>query len=120
MRILLASFIRIILGLGLLCFGAQNCRAEMQIPEAQAKKAALAKPAPAISDMAKQMKLSGRVEVEVHINETGAVESAVAVFGHPLLAAGAVSAVKKWKFNPFQEGGAPAKAYSILSFEFKQ
>jgi TonB family protein len=95
--------------------------AELQIPEAQAKHAAISKTPPTISPMARQMKVSGRVEVAVSIDESGSVSDVKITSGTPVLANGVVDAVKKWKFTPFTDpSGAASKATTTLSFEFKQ
>jgi TonB family protein len=82
-------------------------------------KAALTKPHPAYSPVARQMKIAGRVEVEALVNEDGAVESAKAVTGNPLLTQSALSAVEKWKFTPFTSDGKPVKAICTLVFDFR-
>src|SRR5919107_653717 len=89
---------------------AAICAAEMRIPMTEAMKAATVKPSPEYSSVARQMKVSGKVEVEATVATTGEVESVRAVSGNPLLTSSAVAAVKKWKFTPFTENGAPAKA----------
>jgi TonB family protein len=93
--------------------------AEVRVSSQEAMKAAVQKVPPEYSGIAKQMKILGRVEVEASISENGDVEAAKAISGNPLLTASAVTAVKKWKFTPFQENGAAAKAVAILIFEFK-
>jgi outer membrane biosynthesis protein TonB len=37
-----------------------------------------------------------------------------------VLARAASDALKKWKFNPFQDGGKPVKAVATLNFVFNQ
>ena len=55
---------------------------------------------PSYPPLAKQMRITGTVKVEVVITATGAVKSTKVLGGHPLLAAAAEEAVKKWKFEP--------------------
>jgi protein TonB len=86
---------------------------------AEAVKAATVKPSPEYSAIARQMKVSGRVEVEITVAPSGEVESVRALSGNPLLTTSAIAAVKKWKFTPFTENGAAAKAVIALSFDFK-
>jgi periplasmic protein TonB len=93
--------------------------AEVRIPMGEAVKAATVKPSPEYSVVAKQMKVSGKVEVEATVETSGLVESVRAISGNPLLTSSAVAAVKKWKFTPFTENGTPAKAVIMLSFDFK-
>ncbi len=70
--------------------------------------------------MARQLKLSGRVELQVTIGTSGLVESVRPLAGNPLLVECGVAAVKRWKFTPFMQDGVPASAVTTLSFEFKQ
>jgi protein TonB len=85
-----------------------------------AKRAALAKPSPELSTVARQLKVSGRVELSVDINASGSVTDVRIVSGSPVLTAPCVTAVKQWKFKPFSQDGQPSAAVTTLSFEFKQ
>jgi TonB family protein len=98
-------------------FGAEVLR----IPEARAKRAATSKPAPGISPLARSLKISGHVEVEVAIDATGSVSDVKSLQGPPVLCAGVVFAVKKWKFTPFTDSnGTASAAVTTLGFDFKQ
>ena len=92
---------------------------EVRVSGADAMKAAVQKPQPEYTTIARQMKVAGKVEVEASIAMDGSVESVRVISGNPLLTASTVAAVKKWKFTPFQENGAPAKAVAVLAFDFK-
>ena len=98
---------------------AACCAAEVRVPMGEAVKAATVKPPPEYSPIARQMKVSGKVEVEVTVSTTGEVASARAVSGNPLLTSSALAAVKKWRFTPFTENGSPSTAVVVLSFDFK-
>jgi TonB family protein len=63
-------------------------------------------------------KLQGEVVLKIVVSETGDVESAEVVSGHPVLAKAAVDAVKKWKFQPFIRNSKPVKASVKLPFDF--
>ena len=102
-----------------LLLGGALALAEVRVPPQEAMKAAVQKPQPEYTQIARQMKVSGRVEVEASITTGGSVDSVRVISGNPLLTAPTVSAVKKWKFTPFQENGAPAKALAVLAFDFK-
>ena len=106
--------------LGSLCMA--SFRAEvLRIPEGRAKRAAISKPAPTISPMARNLKISGHVEVEVSIDSEGAVSDVKPLVGPPVLSAGVVYAVKKWKFTPFTDAnGTVSAAITTLGFDFKQ
>jgi len=98
---------------------ATGLSAEIRVGSQEALKAATSKPAPEYSAVAKQMKVSGRVEVEVTIDAEGKVEEAKALTGNPLLTGPAVTAVKKWRFTPFTANGQATKAMTNLVFDFK-
>jgi protein TonB len=93
--------------------------AEVRIPTSEALKAAVTKPSPEYSAVARQMRVTGKVEVEATVGTDGTVEAVKVLTGNPLLTGPAVTAVKKWKFAPFTANGEPSKALTILSFDFK-
>jgi protein TonB len=99
---------------------ATGLSGEVHVGMQDAIKAATVKPQPEYTAVAKQMKVAGKVELEVTINTDGTVENAKAVNGNPLLTASAVAAVKRWKFTPFTSNGQATKAVTSLIFEFKQ
>lgn len=92
--------------------------AEMRVSAADAMRAAIEKPHPEYTPMAKQLRISGDVVVEALVNEKGTVDEVKVVSGNAMLTQIVVTAVKKWKFNPFQENGAPTKAVATLKFSF--
>src|SRR4051812_20175787 len=75
---------------------AASAFADIQVPEAQAKHAAVSRPAPTLSPLARQMKLAGHVEVAVSIDESGSVTDVKQMQGLPALANSVADAVKKW------------------------
>jgi TonB family protein len=68
--------------------------------------------------MAKQIHVSGAVNVQVLIDETGRVVSAHAASGHPLLIAGAVQAAHQARFSPTMIGDTPVKLSGIITYNF--
>lgn len=98
---------------------APALEAQIKVGEAQAKQAAVVKVMPEYPTMAKQMRLSGKVEVEATIDMEGNVEKVQVISGNPLLSSAAVAALKKWKFTPFTEEGKPIRAVASISFDFK-
>jgi TonB family protein len=67
------------------------------------------------------MRVQGRVEVLVLIDPDGSVADVKLTIGTPVLGAGVLDAVKRWKFTPFtDQSGARTKAETKLSFEFRQ
>jgi TonB family protein len=90
------------------------------VSESAAKHAAIEKPAPMVSQLAREMKVSGKVEVGVSITQQGCVQKVKVLSGNALLAEGVVIAVRRWTFHPFLEAGAAVAVSTTLSFEFKQ
>jgi protein TonB len=113
------TFLRVACLLALV-FGTARADGPKKITQAEAMAAVVTKVAPEYPPMAKQLKLSGMVEVELVVGENGAVESATPVSGSPVLTRPAVEALKKWKFKPFQADGAPSKAMFVLKVNFER
>ena len=80
--------------------------------------AALKKFQPEYPPIAKAAGAEGAVQVMVVINETGQVEVAQVVSGHPLLREAALEAAKKWVFKPTELSGKPVKVQGTLTFNF--
>ncbi len=79
---------------------------------------AISLPAPEYPVMARQAKASGAVTVQVTVDENGAVISAHAVSGHPLLQAAAVVAARQARFSPTLLMGEPVKVTGIIVYNF--
>jgi TonB family protein len=69
---------------------------------------------PVYPELARKMKLSGTVKVEVVVAPNGTVKEAKVVGGHPVLANAALDAVKKWRFEP-----AAGESSGIVDFKFE-
>jgi protein TonB len=92
--------------------------AQVRVDESEAKKNIITKVEPEFPAIAKQMNLSGRVEVDIHVDEAGKVEKVDAVSGNPILAGAATNAAKHWKFQPFEADGKPTKVVVRVAFSF--
>jgi TonB family protein len=92
--------------------------ATLKIAEAEARRIAIDKPSPAYPATARQLKITGKVQVEAVIDEQGGVEEVRIISGNPVLTKPAAEAVKKWRFKSFEAGGRKTKAVASLSFEF--
>jgi TonB family protein len=68
--------------------------------------------APVYPDLAKRMKVTGSVKVQVVIAPNGDVRSTKVIGGHPLLIDPSIEAVRKWKYEP-------ASGESTQTVEFK-
>ena len=61
---------------------------------------------------------SGAVNVEIMIDENGAVVMAHAVSGHPLLQAAAVNAARQATFTRTRLNGEPVRVTGVLVYNF--
>lgn len=110
---------RILLAFAFLAAVVSPVLADVRVMQADALKFVTSRPQPEYSAVAKQMKIAGRVEIEVVIATDGGIESVKALSGNPLLTGPTVTALKKWKFNPIVLDGAAVKAVTTFSFDFK-
>jgi len=69
---------------------------------------------PEYPDLARKMKITGTVKVQVVVSPNGTVKDAKVVGGHPVLATAAVEAVKKWRFEP-----AAVESTGVVEFRFE-
>jgi len=60
----------------------------------------IARTAPTYPDLARRMRLSGKVKIEVTVTPAGTVKAAKMVGGNPVFEQNALTAVKQWKFEP--------------------
>lgn len=79
---------------------------------------AVQKTNPIYPPIARNMRQTGVVKMEVVIDEEGKVAAVQNLSGPSLLQSAAKDAVKKWKFKPFLKDGQPVKATGFLSFNF--
>ena len=75
-------------------------------------------PIPPYPPMARAAHASGKVTVEVTLDEDGNVVAARAVSGHPLLQAASVAAARNAKFSPTKLSGQPVKVQGVLIYTF--
>jgi TonB family protein len=80
---------------------------------------AINKPAPAYPAVAKAVDASGKVVVQVTVDEQGQVVSAHAVSGHPLLRASAEAAARQARFTPTLLSGRPVKVTGTLTYDIE-
>ena len=91
-----------------------------RVSEEEATKAIKSKVNPEYPAMARQMKLTGSVKVDVFIDTGGKVEKVQVVRGNPLLTSAAVTALKRWTFLPFTSEGKAVRTVAGFTFSFKQ
>jgi TonB family protein len=79
---------------------------------------AITLPAPMYPDAARRMRVSGVVVVEVIVDETGKVVSAIASSGPASLRETAVQAALRARFSPTKLSGRPVKVAGIINYKF--
>jgi TonB family protein len=75
-------------------------------------------PKPVLSEEAKRLKASGKINVKVVIDETGKVVSALALNGEKVLRDAAEEAARKAVFKPMTQGGIVVRVSGTLTYEF--
>jgi protein TonB len=79
---------------------------------------ALSLPSPTYPEAAKRMRTAGVVSVEVVVDETGKVISAVASSGPTALREVAVQAARRARFSPTKLSGQPVKVSGLINYKF--
>lgn len=75
-------------------------------------------PVPAYPSAARAVQASGKVQVQVTIDESGKVISASAISGHPLLRTSAEEAARQAKFSPAIKSGQAVKTTKVIIYDF--
>jgi protein TonB len=89
-----------------------------QISQSEALAMVVTRVDPEFPAMAKQLKITGAVEIEVIVAESGAVETVKPLSGNPVLTRAATDALKRWKFRPYQHDGAATRFATTLKISF--
>jgi periplasmic protein TonB len=110
--------LRSIVVLAVVAVAGAAASAPKKITLSEALSAVTAKVQPEYPALAKQLKITGAVELEITIGENGAVEAVTPVSGNPVLTKPAAEALKKWKFKPFSQDGSPVKAQVAMKIGF--
>jgi TonB family protein len=106
----------------ILCIAATSLLSQdtvRRLTQDEAVKAAVAKPQPDYPPAARQLRIQGRIELEVAIDPAGSVENVKVLSGNPALTGNAVSTLKRWRFEPIISDGKPVRAVAVMSFTFK-
>jgi len=78
---------------------------------AQEVRKGISKPGPVYPELAKRMRLTGTVKIEIVIGLDGEIKRTNVIGGHPVLVDAALDALKKWKYEP-------AKTESTVTVQF--
>lgn len=97
----------------LLAFGAQ-AQEVASLPTATAMARVTKRVAPDYPVAAKQLNITGTMEVAVTVSESGDVEDAKVLKGNAMFSQSCLAAVKQWKFTPYEKG----KFTSVIVFNF--
>jgi periplasmic protein TonB len=81
---------------------------------------ALKLPKPLFPETARRMRVSGTVNVEVTVDESGKVITARATSGHILLREAAVSAAREARFTPAVLHDKPVQVLGVIVYNFSQ
>jgi TonB family protein len=74
---------------------------------------------PVYPEAAKASGLSGKIKLEVTINEEGLVSEVKAVEGHPILCEAAISAVRQWRYSTTLLSGMPVAVSANVTVTFQ-
>lgn len=91
----------------------------VNIPSSVLQGKAIERRKPIYPILAQQIKLQGKVSIEVMIAPDGHVESARTVSGHPMLAEKAREAALEWRFHPTLLNNVPVRVTGVIVFAFK-
>jgi protein TonB len=98
--------------------GIEPVRARIRIGGAIKEPKILRRVAPIYPQLARQARVSGRIELEAMVNERGVVTSVRVVRGIPLLDQAAVEAVRQWRYQPLLLNGEPHPFVLIVGVSF--
>ncbi len=73
---------------------------------------------PVYPAMARNMRMTGVVKVDLVVDEKGQVTEVQNTSGPAMLQRAAMDAIKKWKFKPFTRDGQATKATGFINFNF--
>jgi periplasmic protein TonB len=94
------------------------CAQEVRLTDAEARKLVKSRTNPEYPPLARQMRVSGEVRLDVYLNEDGSLDKVHVVSGNALLASAAQNAVKQWKFGAPTVDDKPVRAVASYSFTF--
>jgi protein TonB len=73
---------------------------------------------PAYPVLARQARVQGAVELRALISKSGTIENLVVVRGHPMLAAAALEAVRRWRYRPYLLNHEPVEVETEITVNF--
>lgn len=91
----------------------------VKVTEKELRKAATTKIEPEYPAVARQIRLTGDVELEVSVDPSGSIEKVQVLRGNELLVGASQLAIKRWKFTPFRLDGQVVRAIGPIRFSFQ-
>ena len=91
----------------------------LRVSEVDLRNAATYKVEPEYPAVARQLRVTGGVELEVVVDPAGAVDKVRVVSGNTLLVGSSMQAIKRWKFKPFEAEGQTVRAIGPVKFSFQ-
>ncbi len=88
------------------------------VAEEDLRNAAIELPKPEYSDAALLARASGKVRVQILVDENGHVTNAQATSGHPLLGTAAEAAARKARFSLTKALRGATRVYGVISYDF--
>lgn len=76
------------------------------------------KDAPQYPQLAQQTRITGRVILEIRIDEAGKPSVRRIISGHPILQNAAMDAVSGWRYQPFEADGKPVEVITLVMVPF--
>ena len=89
-----------------------------RISEGAMQSNAIRKVEPIYPSLAQRSRITGRVVLEVEIDEEGNVVNVTAKTGHQLLRQAAIDAIKQWKYRPALVNGEPVSVIGTVNVDF--
>ena len=74
---------------------------------------------PVYPPQAVPMRVEGTVVLQATIAENGSLQDLKVVSGHPVLAPAAISAVRQWRYRPYELNGKPVPMQTQITVNFK-
>jgi len=75
---------------------------------------------PEYPQTAKQLHITGSLEVQITVSKTGGVLDAKVLKGNTMFSSSCMAAAKQWKFTPYVRDGAASDFSTVLLFTFGQ
>ena len=91
----------------------------LKVTENELRSAASQKVEPEYPAVARQIRLTGGVDLEVSVDNTGSIDKVTVLSGNTLLVGPSMQAIKRWKFTPFRVDGQAARAVGQIRFNFQ-